>query len=218
MRPMQIDIYSDVVCPWCYIGKKRLDQVLAGPVGEGVTLTWRPYQLYPNMPIEGMNRTEFLTARYGDRADRSRIPERIRTEAEDVGLNFDFAAIERMPNTFQAHRLLDYAHAAGSAEIQHELSEVLFRFHFEEGRDVGDVATLAEAAAQAGLDGGKAFAYLTSREGVRNVRAHLSAASEAGISGVPCYLLAGKFTLPGAQLPEVMEQFIGRAKERLTNE
>ncbi len=206
---MEIEIFSDVVCPWCYIGKKRLDGVLDTPIGDGVTLRWRPYQLYPNLPPEGVDRERYLKARYGADADRARIPKRIEAEAEDVGLKFEFAAIGRMPNTFEAHRLLEYA---VRHDVQHDLSEVLFDYYFCGGRDVGDREVLADAAAAVGLDRTLAHEYLCGREEAAAVREQLERAAEVGVSGVPCYLLAGRFALPGAQTPEVMAQFIERAK------
>ena len=206
---MEIEIFSDVVCPWCYIGKRRLDAVLDTPIGDGVTLRWRPYQLYPNLPAEGMDRARYLKARYGDDTDRARVPRRIEAEAEAVGLAFDFAAIGRMPNTFQAHRLLEFA---GSQGAQHELAEALFADYFCNGKDVGDTQVLAETAEAVGLDGAQAHAYLAGTDGADAVRAQLARAAETGVSGVPCYLLAGRFALPGAQTPEVMAQFIERAK------
>ena len=208
---MQIEIFSDVVCPWCYIGKKRLDAVLDTPVGEGVSLRWRPYQLYPNMPRDGMDRARYLEARYGADADRARVPERIAREAEEVGLAFDFAhrPIEKMPNTFQAHRLLEFAELNG---VQHELAEVLFDYYFCSGRDVGDAEVLAEASRGVGLDVAAVSEHLAGNEGADGVREQLARAVDVGVSGVPCYLLAGRFALPGAQTPEVMAQFIERAK------
>ena len=206
---MEIEIFSDVVCPWCYIGKKRLDSVIGTPVGEGVTLRWRPYQLYPNMPSEGMDRARYLETRYGANADRARIPQRIEAEAADVGLTFDFAAIGKMPNTFTAHRLLELAATHG---VQHELAEVLFDYYFCSGRDVGEEDVLAEGAESVGLDGSLVREYLAGTDGAQAVREQLERAMEVGVSGVPCYLLAGRFALPGAQAPEVMAQFIERAR------
>ena len=206
---MEIEIFSDVVCPWCYIGKKRLDAVMDTPVGEGVTLRWRPYQLYPNLPPDGMDRARYLEARYGADADRGRVPERIEAEAGEVGLKLDFSAIEKMPNTFQAHRLLELAAAHG---VQHELAELLFDYYFCSGRDVGDLDVLVEAAETLGLERDPVRDYLGGTEGVDAVRKQLQRAVDVGVSGVPCYLLAGRFALPGAQAPEVMAQFITRAK------
>lgn len=206
---MEIEIFSDVVCPWCYIGKRRLERALRTPAGQGVSLRWRPYQLYPGLPPGGVDRAEHLRARYGASADLGRLPRRLAAEAEELGLAFNFAAIKRQPNSLQAHRLLEFAQPRGR---QHELAEVLFRFHFCLGRDLGEDATLVEAAEQAGLSGQQAAAYLAGDEGVEELRQQLGRAESLGIAGVPCYLLAGRFTLPGAQTEEVMAQFIERAK------
>ena len=213
MERMEIEIFSDVVCPWCYIGKRRLDAVLQTPVGEGVTLRWRPYQLRPRMPAEGLDRAEYLRARYGEDADPGRVPERLAAEAQDTGLTFDFAAMQRMPNTLQAHRLMELAWDDG---VQHQLAEALFEAYFQAGEDIGHQATLIEAAEKSGIDAAKAARYLDGDAGADRVREQLERAEDLGVSGVPSYLLAGRFTLPGAQTPEVMGRFIQRAKERLT--
>lgn len=206
---MEIEIFSDVVCPWCYIGKRRLERALQTPAGQGVSLRWRPYQLHPGLPPGGVDRAEHLRARYGAAADLGRLPKRLEAEAEDVGIRFNFAAIKRQPNSFQAHRLLEFAEPRGR---QHELAEALFEFHFCLGRDLGDAATLAAAAQQAGLSGKQAAAHLAGDEGAEEVRQQLGRAADLGIAGVPCYLLAGRFTLPGAQTEDVMAAFIDRAK------
>ena len=163
-------------------------------MGEEVTLRWRPYQLYPNMPPDGMDRARYLEARYGADADRGRVPERIEAEAGEVGLKLDFSAIEKMPNTFQAHRLLELAAAHG---VQHELAEVLFDYYFCSGRDVGDLDVLVEAAETLGLERAPVRDYLAGTGGVDAVREQLERAVDVGVSGVPCYLLAGRFALPG---------------------
>ena len=209
---MEIEVFSDVVCPWCYIGKRRLDAVLRTPVGDGVTLRWRPYQLRPGLPARGVDRAERLRSRYGEDADPGRVPQRLAAEAEDAGLTFDFAAIERLPNTFQAHRLMELAWDEGA---QHQLAEALFDAYFRAGRDISQKATLIEAAERSGIDGAQAAQHLDGDAGADRVREQLERAVELGVSGVPSYLLAGRFTLPGAQTPEVMGRFIQRAKERL---
>ena len=209
---MEIEVFSDVVCPWCYIGKRRLDAALKTPVGEGVTLRWRPYQLRPGLPANGVERAEHLRARYGEDADPGRVPQRLAAEAEDAGLTFDFAAMGRLPNTFQAHRLMELAWDEG---VQHQLAEALFDAYFRAGKDISQKATLIEAAEQSGIDGPLAARYLDGDAGAERVRQQLERAVELGVSGVPSYLLAGRFTLPGAQTPEVIGQFIQRAKERL---
>lgn len=209
---MQIEIFSDVVCPWCFIGKHRLDAALATAAGEGVTVRWRPFMLHPRLPAAGMARRDWLTTRYGDRADAARVPQAIAREGAEVGITFDYAAIERMPQTLDAHRLLDYAAPHG---VQHELAETLFRAYFCDGRDLGDRDELTRAGAAHGLDAAPLRAWLDSDAGVEDVHAQLSRAVDLGIAGVPNYLLGGVFPIPGAQSAEVFAQFISRARSKL---
>lgn len=214
---MRIEIFSDVVCPWCYIGKRRLDTVLQSSAGDDVDVLWRPYQLYPGLPQGGLLREAFLLARNPGAEDvdalRARIPSRIRSEAQEVGLEFDFAAMEYMPNTRLAHRVLDSAGA--QPNVQHELAEVLFRYYFCDGRHVGDPEVLVEAAVEAGMDERSVRNLLAGDDGVAELDRQLARGIELGVSGVPCFLLGGAFMLPGAQTTDVMESFIARAKERL---
>ena len=209
---MHIEIFSDVVCPWCYIGKRRLDAIIDSPAGEGLTVTWRPYQLYPQLPEEGMPREAFMAARFGDGARASEIYQRVRAEAEQEGLTLDFDAIRVAPNTLRAHRLLSWAEGSGR---QHDLAEALFRGYFQEGRDVGDPAVLAAAAGSVGLDHDAAAEMLAGQDEVDKVRQELSLAEAVGVTGVPFFVMAGKFAIPGAQPREVMTQLIERARERL---
>lgn len=212
---MLIEIYSDVICPWCYVGKRRLDEALASQAGEDVDVVWRPFQLYPNLPAAGMDRDEYLARRYGEKADRARAPRLIVQEGEDAGIAFDYGAIGTMPNTLTAHRLLDYAERQAGADVQHELAEKLFGYYFCEGRDVGDVDTLCQAASEVGLDAAETRGYLDERADEDFMRARIRSAFEIGVVSVPCYLLGGGFMLPGAQSSEVMVQFIERAKSKL---
>lgn len=209
---LSIEIFSDVICPWCFIGKRRLDQALATGLGEDVALRWRPYQLYPNIEVDGVDRREFLRRRYGANADVARIPTRIREEAEAEGITLRFDLIERTPNTLLAHRLLEFAYEYG---IQHELSERLFKAYFCEGRDVGELSVLVEIAGEFGLDMQQIASYLASDAGRDEVECQLARAPDLGVSGVPGYILAGGFLLPGAQSVETMSQIISRVKNKL---
>jgi predicted DsbA family dithiol-disulfide isomerase len=219
---MLIEIFSDVVCPWCYIGKRRLDMVMQTEIGEGVELAWRPYQLYPNIPAGGLLREDVLRARHPEADDedletlKRKVPSRIRAEAQGVGIEFDFAAMATVPNTRLAHRLLMFVEdVVGSLALQHELAEELFSLHFCHGRDVGDANVLLEAARRLGLDVDAVRGYLAGDSGSAALDRELARAVDVGVSGVPGFLLGGRFLLPGAQTPEVIGQFISRAKERL---
>ena len=211
---MQIEIFSDVICPWCFIGKKRLDNALVSELDEDVVLRWLPYMLYPKLPVEGINRQEFLTRRYGDTADPGRIPERIRIEAEGEGIELRFDLIGRTPNTMLAHRLMEFAHTLGR---QHDLAERLFQAYFCEGKDVGDIDELVKQGAEIGLPAADISSYLSGEEGLAEVTSQLQRAPELGVSGVPGYYLADAFLLPGAQTSETMLQIIRRVRTRIAN-
>ena len=153
-----------------------------------------------------------MAARFGDGARASEIYQRVRAEAEQEGLTLDFDAIRVAPNTLRAHRLLSWAEGSGR---QHDLAEALFRGYFQEGRDVGDPAVLAAAAGSVGLDHDAAAEMLAGQDEVDKVRQELSLAEAVGVTGVPFFVMAGKFAIPGAQPREVMTQLIERARERL---
>jgi predicted DsbA family dithiol-disulfide isomerase len=209
---LDIEIFSDVICPWCFIGKHRLDSVLATSVGEGVRVRWRPYQLYPQIPAQGVDRGEYLERRYGPNADRGRMPPRIAEEAAVEGIELRYDLIERTPNTMLAHRLMELAWENG---CQHELAEALFQAYFCQGRDVGDAATLLAIAVETGMDGDAVSEFLAGDAGLAEVRAQLERAVDVGVSGVPGYYLANGFLLPGAQSADTMGQIISRVKTRL---
>ena len=209
---LDIEIFSDVICPWCFIGKQRLDSVLATAVGEGVRVRWRPYQLHPQIPVLGVDRVEYLERRYGPDADRGRMPARIAQEAAAEGIELRYDLIERTPNTLAAHRLMELAWEQG---CQHELAGRLFAAYFCQGRDVGDAATLVEIAVEAGMDGHVAREFLAGDGGLAEVQVQLERAVEVGVSGVPGYYLAEGFLLPGAQAADTMGQIISRVKTKM---
>ncbi|MCP5183784.1 MAG: DsbA family oxidoreductase [Pseudomonadales bacterium] len=213
--PLTIEVFSDLVCPWCFIGKRRLDRVLASPAGEGVEVRWRAYQLAPRIPAEGVDRARYYEAKFGN--DGSRVPSRIAEEAASEGISMNFAAIRVMPNTFSGHRLLHLAVESGDAALQHLLADELFQAYFQQGLDVGRPEVLADVAARVGMDRRTVIDYLAGDGGVDAVRAELERAVDLGISGVPCFLLGGTFPIPGAQSAEVMTTFINRARERLAD-
>jgi len=215
---MLIEVYSDLVCPWCFIGKRQLDRALVDQGITDVTLAWRAYQLYPDLPVRGMDRGAFLEARFGrgsgDGADPwHETARRLDAAGQQAGIRFDFDAQRVMPNTLLGHRLL----ALAPAGLQHELAERLFQAHFCEGRDIGDVAVLLDISEAAGLDRSDTEAALAADGGLAEVREQLELARVAGVSGVPFLILAGRFGIPGAQSPETFAALINRARSRLAD-
>ncbi|MGA8603184.1 MAG: DsbA family oxidoreductase, partial [Beijerinckiaceae bacterium] len=146
-EPLTIDIVSDVVCPWCYIGKRNLEAALAELPRDDIEIRWRPYQLDPTIPPEGIARRAYLERKFGERVDE--IYTRVAAAGRDAGIDFAFDRIERSPNTLDAHRLIRWSQSVGK---QVELVERLFRDFFVEGRDVGDRAVLIEAAGAVGME------------------------------------------------------------------
>ena len=211
MPPIVIDVVSDVVCPWCYVGKRRLEAALRA-AGE-VEVRWRPFQLDATIPAQGLDRQAYMRAKFGDGPRLAEAHARLKTLGEEVGVAFDFAAIRRSPNTLDAHRLIRFASEAGAADA---VVERLFSDYFVQGRNIGDRAVLIEAARACGLDGEAVAARLASGEGSTEVRADVVTAQRDGVQGVPFFIFASKYAVSGAQSEEVLAQAIARAREDAT--
>ena len=196
---MRIDIFSDPICPWCLIGKRRLDRALAERPGLEVALNWRAYQLNPDMAPEGMDRKAYLAAKFGGPERAAEVYRLVQAAARKDGLDIDLAAIRRTPSTLDAHRLIRFAEPDGA---QARVVEGLFRGYFFEGRDIGDRRVLVAIAADAGLDGPAVAAFLDGDEAAAEVRAEDREARVLGITGVPCFIIDGRFAISGAQEPE----------------
>ncbi|ESX82273.1 DsbA family protein [Mesorhizobium sp. M0815] len=192
-----VDVVSDVVCPWCFIGQKRLDKAIAA-VDIDVHIRWRPFQLDPTIPPEGKNRRDYMVAKFGSEQRIREIHARIEPLGEAEGISFAFDAIKVAPNTLDAHRLIRWAGTAGEA-VQNRLVRRLFQLNFEEGANLGDHAVLIEAAREAGMDASVVETLLPTDADVEAVRTEIATASRMGISGVPCFLLEGKYAVMGAQ-------------------
>ncbi|MER8403399.1 DsbA family protein [Mesorhizobium sp. M0185] len=192
-----VDVVSDVVCPWCFIGQKRLDKAIAA-VDIDVHIRWRPFQLDPTIPPEGKNRRDYMVAKFGSEHRIREIHARIEPLGEAEGISFAFDAIKVAPNTLDAHRLIRWAGTAGEA-IQNRLVRRLFQLNFEEGANLGDHAVLIEAAREAGMDASVVETLLPTDADVEAVRTEIATASRMGVSGVPCFLLEGKYAVMGAQ-------------------
>lgn len=211
---MQLDIVSDTVCPWCYIGKRRLDKALATWDRKDeipMDMTWRPYQLDPSIPPEGVDRQQYYERKFGSERAKE-AGKRIAEFGEQEGISFAFDKIKRSPNTFDSHRLVFWSKNAG---VQFETVELLFKRYFEEGEDVGDAAVLAEVARDVGMDADLVKELLASDSDRKQVEYEEYMAREMGISGVPCFLFENKFPLVGAQDVDAMHKVFDRVQERL---
>lgn len=195
---MHIDIYSDPICPWCFIGKRRLERALAERPGLEVTVRWRAFQLNPDMAPDGMDRGAYLAAKFGGADRAAQVYQYVLAAARKEGLAIDLAAIRRTPNTLDAHRLIRFA---GPGAVQDKVVEGLFRGYFLDGRDIGDREVLVAVAADAGLDGPAVSAFLDGDQEAAAVQAEDRRARMLGITGVPCFIFDDKYALTGAQEP-----------------
>ncbi|RVT84004.1 DsbA family oxidoreductase [Rhodobacteraceae bacterium CCMM004] len=202
---IRLDILSDPICPWCYIGKAHLDRALADRPDHPFAIEWHPFQLNPDMPPEGMDRRAYLEAKFGGRDGAVEVYGRIAEAAEAAGVEIDFAAIARTPNTLDAHRLI---HWAGLEGRQTFVVAALFRAYFREGRDIGDRAVLEGIAEAAGLDRAMVARLLGSDADVEDIRARDAHARTRGVTGVPTFVVGQRHVLPGAQPPDLWRQVI----------
>ena len=210
----RIDVISDVICPWCYIGKRQLERALDLLATQHcrVAVAWHPFQLNPEMPAEGVERTSYRISKFGSLERSRQLDQRITETAATVGLEFHLDRIARTPNTVNAHRLIRFA---GQRGVQDAVVEELFDSYFCKGADIGDPKILADVAAEAGLDRAEVLAMLAGDEGRREVLAGDQMARNAGIQGVPSFALQGHVLFSGAVPAEEMAQTFRRAWEIL---
>ena len=209
-NPMKIDIYSDVVCPWCYVGKRRLERALSQLRTVRAQVTWRPFQLNPTMPKEGMERTAYLEAKFGSLDAFQRLEEHVVAAGASEGITFAFEKILTTPNTFLAHRLIWYARQHGR---QDAVANALFRGYFEQGADIGSLAVLTSLADSAGLDAAR---FLRTDEGAEKVKAEEAAGHRLGIRAVPYFVLNETYGMSGAQAVEAFVSAIRSVDARKT--
>ena len=207
---MKLDIYSDTICPWCYIGKRRFERALAERPQSALELTWRPFQLNPDMPADGMERQRYLELKFGGAAGARQVYAQVLEAGRSEGIDFAFDRIERTPNTLESHRLIRHA---GEKGRQNEMVQALFDAYFLAARDIGDHAVLAAAAETAGLDPAETRAYLESDQDAETVRAEDARARHIGIQGVPTYILNNKYVLSGAHPPGVLFNMFDLGRE-----
>lgn len=197
---MQIDIFFDLVCPWCFIGKHRMDRALAERPSLPVDLNWQPFQLNPGMPPGGMDRRDYLSAKFGGSGRAAQIYAMVAETAERDGLTLELDAIRRTPNTLDAHRLVRFATRHGRDPAQ--VAEAIFQAYFQQGRDIGDRNTLADIGGEIGLDRDSVADHLASRTDINHVRSADAAARRMGIQAVPCFVFDRRYALSGAQEPD----------------
>jgi len=205
---MQIDIVSDTVCPWCFIGKRRIARAMAMRPDVKFDVFWRPYRLDPTVPREGVDRRAYLKAKFGDSPRSTAMGEAIRAEGAAEGITFAFEKISKTPNTLDSHRLV---HWAGGVGVQDAIVEALFKAYFVDGRDVGDQAVLVAIAAEAGMDGALVERLLASDADLQPVEREAGLANEMGISGVPTFIFDSRLMISGAREPELLVRVIDKA-------
>jgi predicted DsbA family dithiol-disulfide isomerase len=205
--PVRIDVVSDVVCPWCFIGKRRLEKALALKPDVPVEVHWHPYFLNDWIPREGISREDYLTTKFGSPERYKGIAQRVSAAAAAEGLTYAMDKISRQPNTLDAHRLIRWAAGIGKAA---EMKQKLMDLYFTEGADLTHHSVLVQAAGDIGLDAEDVRAALASDQDVAEVEQEAQSAKEAGIEGVPTFIFGGKFAVSGAQAPEYLAEAIER--------
>jgi predicted DsbA family dithiol-disulfide isomerase len=211
-KPLQIDIVSDVVCPWCYIGKRRIENALPLVADVPVHIEFRPFFLNPWVPREGISREQYLITKFGSVEAYKGMAGRVVEAAAEEGLLYRPDLVKRQPNTIDCHRLIHWASASGkSAEMKQHLMELYFR----DGGDLTDIDVLVQAAATCGLDAADVRRRLTSDEDVELISARAQEASDKGISVVPTFVLAQKYVIAGAQASDQLAQAIRQVYDKI---
>jgi predicted DsbA family dithiol-disulfide isomerase len=204
---LTVDVYSDVICPWCFIGKRRLEKALAG---RAATVRWHPFELNPDMPREGVERRAYRVKKFGSWERSFELDAQVGRAFAGEGLAFNPGKLTRTPNTFDAHRLI---WLAGERGVQDAVVEEMFRAYFTDGRDLSDRATLAAVAVGGGLERAEVDGLLTGERGVAEVREREVIGQRLGISGVPFFVINDAVALSGAQAPETFRAAFEQAGE-----
>ena len=207
---MRIDIFSDTICPWCYLGKRRLQLAVAARPQYEISMTWRPFELNPDTPLAGVDRATHLAARGGDAALAAEAQTQLERMGLASGIQFRFDLMTRIPNSRRSHLLIAYAARSG---LQAEVKDRILRAYFEEGRDIGEVEELAQIAADVGLRADEVRRALIVRAGQDGVVAAERHAQVMGITSVPTFIFEGQYTLSGAQEVGVFAQVLDQVAE-----
>ncbi|MEM8646275.1 MAG: DsbA family oxidoreductase [Pseudomonadota bacterium] len=209
-QPVTIDVVSDVMCPWCLIGKRRLEQAMAAREGITFQVRWRPFQLDATIPEDGMDRQEYLSRKFGGPDGAKTVYDRVRAAGAEEGIDFKFEDIKKSPNTINAHRLLRWADPMG---VQNEVAERLFSLYFLEGGDLTDKKVLADNAEKAGMEREVVETLLAGDADKEEVAQEIATATQMGVTGVPCFIIDGKYAVMGAQTPDVIGGAIDKVLE-----
>ena len=206
----KIDIISDPICPWCYIGKTRLDRALELNPTHNFIIEWHPFQLNPTMPKDGMDRREYLEAKFGGQKEAIEVYSNIDKTATETGLSLNFGGIKRTPNTIDAHRLI---HWAGIEGKQNSIIDRLFKAYFQEGRDISEHSVLTRIASAAGMDQDVVRSLLKSDADKEDIKARDTDARKRGIQGVPAFVIANEYVIQGAQTIDIWDNIIKEIQE-----
>ncbi|APH72228.1 DsbA family oxidoreductase [Aquibium oceanicum] len=209
---VSVDVISDVVCPWCFVGQKRLDRALEMVDGVEVDVRWRPYQLDPSIPPGGLERKSYMLAKFGSEDRLRQMHTSLKETGAQEGIAFALDAIEVSPNTLDAHRVLRWAGSAGPG-VQDRLARRLFELYFQEGQNIGDASVLIDAAREAGMDTAVVETLLPTDADREAVQEEIATAARMGVRGVPCFLIEGKYAVMGAQDPGVLADAIRQVAE-----
>ncbi len=211
-QTVKLDIMSDPICPWCYIGKTHLDKALAEIPNHPFVIEWHPFQLNPDMPDAGMDRREYLERKFGGKDGAVRAYAPVVEHAKNAGLKIDFEGMKRTPNTLDAHRLI---HWAGIEGKQNAVVDALFNAYFVEARDIGDREVLADIADSVGMDAAVVMKLLQSESDREDIRTRDSHSREMGVNSVPTFIVANQHAVPGAQPPELWGKVISEIMSQI---
>ena len=217
MKKVEIDVVSDVMCPWCLIGKRRLEKALTMLDGIEVEVRWRPYQLDSTLPEKGKDRQQYLEDKFGGPEQAREIYGRIEEAGKSEGIDFAFDKIKVAPNTLNAHRVIRWA-ANGGEEAQQKIVERLFELFFVEGANIGDPAVLLEAAGTVGMNVEVMETLLPTDADRKEVQNEIEAARKMGVTGVPCFIINNKYAVMGAQEPATIAEAIKNAAAEMKEE
>ena len=205
-----LDVVSDVMCPWCYIGKRRLEKALEATSGIVVDIRWRPFQLDATIPENGMDRAEYLENKFGGAEGAKQVYQPIREAGEAEGIPFRFEAITRSPNTINAHRVIRWSQSVG---LQDQVVERLFQLYFIEGADLTDKNVLINAATDVGMEQEIIERLINSDADVEETKQEIALAQQMGVTGVPTFIVGQKYAVVGAQAAEIIAGAIVKVQE-----